>query len=139
MKRRQLLLVLFAFGLLTQCKKDKPATTPPTLVAKWSLLSDYTANHLAQMNAYTGVPGDYFDFRVDGKCYVKEGSHYDTLLYALKNDTTITIAPFAYNNAAYFSGQGSPLTVHSATLTSVGPYPPVGIGEIDYRQVKLAK
>jgi hypothetical protein len=139
MKPHQLLMVLFAFCFLTNCKKDKPAIGPPTLIAKWNLVSDYTANHLAQINNYIGVPGDYFDFREDGKCYVKEGSIYDTLSYAKKNDTTITIVPFAYNNAAYFSGQGNPLTLHAATLTSAGPYPPGGIGEIDYRQVKLSR
>src|SRR6185312_13691137 len=136
MKRHKLFFVLFALGLLTHCKKDKPTVTPATLVAKWNLVTDYTSNHLAETNTYTGVPGDYFDFRADGKCYVKEGGHYDTLSYALKNDTTITISPFAYNNAAYFSGKVKPLTIHAATLTSAGPYPPGGIGEIDYRQVK---
>jgi len=137
MKLYQPLTALFIFCLLMGCKKEKTGTTPVvTLVAKWNLVSDYTANHLAQMNTYTGVAGDYFDFRADGKCYIKEGSQYDTLSYALKNDTTITISPFAYNNAAYFSGQPNPLTAHTATLTSAGPYPP---GEVDYRQVKLAR
>jgi len=137
MKLRQLFIVLFIFCLLTGCKKDHTGTIPVvTLVAKWNLVTDYTSNHLAQMNTYTGVAGDYFDFRADGKCYVKEGSLYDTLTYAIKNDTTITISPFAFNNAAYFSGQANPLTLHAATLTSAGPYPP---GEVDYRQVKLSR
>jgi len=128
MKRHQLLITLFIFCLLTGCKKENTGTAPVvTLVAKWDLVSDYTSNHLAQMNTYIGVAGDYFDFRADGKCYIKEGSLYDTLSYAIKNDTTITISPF---------GHGNPLTVHSATLTSAGPYPP---GEVDYRQVKLAR
>lgn len=142
MKPHQLLAVLFAFGLLTNCKKDKPVSISPTLIAKWNLVSDYTSNHLAQINNYIGVGGDYFDFRQDGKCYVKEGSVYDTLSYAIKNDSTITITPFAYSNAASFSSQVNPLTLHTATLTSTGPYPPGGIGgigEIDYRQVKLSR
>ena len=137
MRPYRLCIVLYIFCFLVGCKKEDKGTTPVvTLVVKWNLVSDYTSNHLAQMNTYTGVAGDYFDFRADGKCYVKEGSQYDTLSYAIKNDTTITISPFAFNNAAYFSGHGNPLTVHAATLTSVGPYPP---GEVDYRQVKLAR
>jgi hypothetical protein len=136
MKPRLLFIALLFFCLSIACKKEKTANTPPTIVAKWNLVSDYTSNHLAQTSTYTGVAGDYFDFRSDGKCYVKEGSQYDTLSYAIKNDTTITIDPFAYNNAAYFSGDANPLTIHAATLTSAGPYPP---GEVDYRQVKLSK
>jgi hypothetical protein len=136
MKPRQLLTVLFAFCFLTNCKKDRAPVASPTLVAKWNLVSDYTSNHLAQINTHIGVPGEYFDFREDGKCYVKEGSVYDTLSYAIKNDSTITITPFAYNNSAYFSNQFNPLTLHAATLTSAGPYPP---GEIDYRQVTLSR
>jgi hypothetical protein len=136
MKAYQLLIALYSFCLLVGCKKDNTGNTSPTIVTKWNLVSDYTSNHLAQTNTYTGVPGDYFDFRADGKCYVKEGSQYDTLSYSIKNDTTITIAPFAYNNAAYFSGHSNPLTIHAAMLTSAGPYPP---GEVDYRQVKLSK
>lgn len=125
MKPYKLYIALSVFCFLAGCKKDHPGTNPVvTLVARWNPVSDYTSNHLAQMNTYVGVPGDYFDFRTDGKCYVKEGSQYDTLSYALKNDTTITISPFAFNNAAYFSGHTNPLTIHAATLTSAGPYPP---------------
>ena len=137
MKPYKLYIALSVFCFLAGCKKDHSWTNMVvTLVAKWNLVSDYTSNHLAQMNTYTGVAGDYFDFRADGKCYVKEGSLYDTLTYAIKNDTTITISPFAFNNAAYFSGQANPLTLHAATLTSAGPYPP---SEVDYRQVKLSR
>src|SRR5579872_4131342 len=137
MKPYKLYVTLYIFCFLLGCKKEKISTAPVvTLVAKWNLVTDYTSNHLAQTNTYTGIAGDYFDFRANGKCYVKEGNLYDTLSYAIKNDTTITISPFAYNNAAYFSGHTNPLTIHAATLTSAGPYPP---GEVDYRQVKLAR
>jgi len=137
MSFKNFLIVVLAFPLLTGCKKDTNKNTTPTLVAKWNLVTDYTANHLAQVNTYIGVPGDYFDFRSNGKCYIKEGSQYDTLTYAITSDTTISIQPFAINNAAYYSGKSNPLTLHAATITSAGPYPPGA--EIDYRQVKLSR
>ena len=122
-------------SLLAGCKKDNNGNAV-VLAGKWNLVTDYTANHLAQMNTYTGIPGDYFDFRSNGKCYVKEGSQYDTLSYAITSDTSMAIQPFAYGNSAYYSGHTTPLTAHAATITSAGPYPP---GEIDYRQVKLSR
>ena len=133
---KNLLIVAFVFPLLAGCKKDNNKNTTPTLVAKWNIITDYTANHLAQINTYTGVPGDYFDFRSNGKCYIKEGSQYDTISYAITSDTTINIQPFAFSKSAYYSGKSNPLTLHAATITSAGPYPP---GEVDYRQVKLSR
>ena len=135
MKSFILLMVIAAFCVLAACKKNK-GVEPATLVAKWTLVSDYTANHIAQMNTYTGVPGDYFDFRVDGKCYVKEGGQYDTLSYAVTSDSTLNIKPFGYSNAAYYSSKANPITMHTATITNAGPYVP---GEVDYRQVSLKR
>ncbi len=135
MKSFNLLMVIAAFCVLTACKKDNKVE-PVTLVAKWALVSDYTANHLAQMNTYTGVPGDYFDFRTDGKCYVREGSQYDTLSYSITSDTSLNMQSFGYGNSGYYSSKANPLTVHAATITSGGPYVP---GEIDYRQVILKR
>jgi hypothetical protein len=136
MKIKGPLIVLIVFSLLAGCKKENTETTQPTLVAKWNIVTDYTANHIAQTNTYTGVAGDYFDFRADGKCYTKEGSRYDTLSYAITSDTNLNIRPFGYSNAAYYSGHANPLTVHTATISSAGPYVP---GEVDYRQVKLSR
>jgi hypothetical protein len=137
MSFKNLLIAVLIFPLLAGCKKDNNKNTTPTLIAKWNLVTDYTANHLAQTNTYTSVPGDYFDFRSNGKCYIKEGNQYDTLTYAITSDTTISIHPFAINNAAYYSSKSNPLTLHAATITSAGPYPP-GV-EVDYRQVKLSR
>jgi hypothetical protein len=136
MKIKGLLIVLLVFYLLPGCKKENTKPAPPTLVANWNIVSDYTANHLAQTNTYTGVAGDYFDFRTDGKCYVKEGSRYDTLSYAITSDTTLHIQSFGYGNAAYYADKANPLTTHTATLSSTGPYVPA---EVDYRQVKLSR
>jgi hypothetical protein len=136
MKAKILMIAALFFILLAGCKKDNTMGAAPTIVSKWNLVTDYTANHLAQTNTYTGVPGDYFDFRPNGKCYIKEGSQYDTLTYAITSDSTMTIRPFGYNNAVYYSSRAVPLTPHAATITNSGPYPP---GEVDFRQVKLSK
>ena len=108
MKIKGLLPVLIVFYLLPGCKNENTKPARPTLVAKWNIVSDYTANHLAQTNTYTGVAGDYFDFRTNNKCYVKEGSRYDTLSYTITSDTTLNILPFGYSNAAYYAGKGQP-------------------------------
>jgi hypothetical protein len=136
MKLKNLLVAAFVFFLLAGCKKDNNGNAAPTLVAKWNIVTDYTANHMGQINTYTGVAGDYFDFRPNGKCYIKEGVQYDTLSYAITNDTTINIVPFGFSNAAFYSGHANPLTLHAATISNIGPYPP---GEVDYRQVKLSR
>jgi hypothetical protein len=136
MNLKNLSIAVFVFFLLTGCKKDDNKNHATTLVTKWNLVTDYTANHLGQINTYAGVPGDYFDFRSDGKCYTKEGGQYDTLSYAKTSDTTINIKPFGFSNAAYYSSQANPLTLHAATITNTGPYPP---GEVDFRQVKLSR
>ncbi len=136
MKANNLLVAALLFTPLAGCKKDNTRGAAPTIVARWNIVTDYTANHLAQRNTYTGVSGDYFDFRPNGKCYIKEGAQYDTLTYAITSDTTMNIRPFGFSNAAWYSSRAVPLTAHAATITSAGPYPP---GEVDFRQVKLSK
>jgi hypothetical protein len=118
MKFYNLLIALFVFSCLVSCKKSGESG-PVTLVAKWSLVNDSTAyggalaSPLTKTN-YVGVPGDYFDFRADGKLYIKEGSKYDTLAY---NNTTsgdsVIINAFNYNqNPSVIK----PLTANNATI-----------------------
>jgi hypothetical protein len=49
------------------------------------------SNHLV---VYDGQPGDYFDFRVDGNVYTKEGAVLDTLSYTVKPGNQIVISKF---------------------------------------------
>jgi hypothetical protein len=136
MELKNLVTVRFVFLFLMGCEKENNENGTLTFAAKWNLVTDYTANHTGQINTYTGVPGNYFDFRPDGKCYTKEGSLYDTLSYAITSDTTMNIKPFGFSNAAFYSGKANPLTLHAATITNTGPYPP---GNVDFRQVKLSR
>jgi len=57
MNAKKLLISFFVLPLLVACKKDNNKNATPVLIAKWNIVTDYTANHLAQINTYTGVSG----------------------------------------------------------------------------------
>ena len=120
MKFCYLLIAIFVFFWLASCKKSGD-TGQVTLIAKWHLVNDSTAYGgalaapLTKTN-YIGLPDDYFDFRADGKLYIKEGAKYDTLAY---NNTaagdSVIINNFNYNN---YPSVIKPLTSHNATIYS---------------------
>lgn len=86
--------VIILIALLISCKKD---TVSNALVGKWNVLSDSTFEGVAQNNHaldYTGEPGDYFDFRTDGKVYIKESSQLDTLSYTVISSSAVIIQSF---------------------------------------------
>jgi len=64
---------------------------------------------------YVGAPGDYFDFRANGRLYIKEGSGYDTLAYHTTARDSVVINNFNYNN---YPSVIKPLTAHNATVYS---------------------
>ena len=92
------LIIVFTFQLCS-CNKDAVTNNggTNTIINKWHVVSDAEfvgvglGNHLAN---YTGLPGDYFDFRANGKLYIKEGAVLDTLNYNLISDTLIAIVSF---------------------------------------------
>ena len=94
-----LLLTLFAVA----CKK----TTIPEVVGKWSIEKDstYIAEAPPFFNAgpggiYTGVNGDYYDFRPDGKLYIKEGTYSDTLTYNVSSGNQVNLVYNTYNTVS---------------------------------------
>ncbi len=119
MKFYNLLIALFVFSCLASCKKSGDSG-PVTLVAKWRLLNDSTAyggplaSPLIKKN-YVGVPGDYFDFRADGKLYIKEGAKYDTLAYNTTAGDSVIINRFNYDN---YPSVIKPLTANNAAIYS---------------------
>ena len=119
MKFYSLLIALFVFSCLASCKKSGNSG-PVTLVAKWSLVNDSTAyggalpSPLTKTN-YIGVRGDYFDFRADGKLYIKEGAKYDTLAYHMTSGDSVIINNFNYNN---YPSVIRPLTANNVTVFS---------------------
>jgi len=119
MKFYNWVIILFVFSGLASCKKIG-ATTPITLVARWDLLNDSSASLVyggvvKANNNYIGVPGDYFDFRADGKVYIKEGAKYDTLTYHMVAPDSVSINTFNVNN---YPDVIDPFTTHSASIHS---------------------
>ena len=100
------------------------APTPKAMIAKWSLVSDtsswcFGADTLHQKK-YTGTPSDYFDFRTDGKCYIREGGVYDTLSYSVRVDNQIIIQKFGDNvNGYYLPNTITQLTDHNFTIATI--------------------
>jgi hypothetical protein len=105
-----------------------PVQPPPgpdniqVLVAKWNLVRDSVFNSMgnfpaARTSAYNGTPGDYFDFRTDGKCYTKEGNVYDTLNYSITTNHLVVLSKFGINvNGSYEPNIVPVLTDHAATI-----------------------
>ena len=120
MKFYNFLIVLFVFFCLASCKKSGDSG-PVTLTAKWRLVNDSAAfgeAYITKTN-YVGVPGDYFDFRADGKLYIKEGAKYDTLAYNMVAGDSVIINTFNVNN---YPDVIKPFTAHNATIYS-GKFP----------------
>jgi hypothetical protein len=88
---------------LSSCEKNYPspccgANIPDgSIFAKWNLVSDSTFAGAGLSNhpvIYDGKSGDYFDVRVNGIIYTKEGPVLDTLTYNLVSDTGMVVTDF---------------------------------------------
>jgi hypothetical protein len=92
------------------------------LVAKWNLVRDSVYNSMGNFpagrtSAYNSAPGDYFDFRADGKCYTKEGNVYDTLAYTITANHRVVLSKFGIDvNGSYEPNIVPVLTDHKATI-----------------------
>lgn len=96
MRTSPLLVIAASLALcLYGCKKDN--TNPSSIAGKWNIVSDSTftgvgiGNHAVN---YSGHPGDYFNFSINGTLYTKEGTILDTLTYRNVSDTAIIISSF---------------------------------------------
>lgn len=95
MKRFLIILITLISLELVSCKKDAAVS----IMGKWNLVSDAITSGIGpnvKTYSYTGVPGDYFDFRTDGKLYIKEAANLDTLSYTFLPDNKISIASFGW-------------------------------------------
>ncbi|GHN01164.1 hypothetical protein WSM22_26530 [Cytophagales bacterium WSM2-2] len=122
------LLALIIASILLSCTYDDLFVAParavigPGILGKWSVATDvyYTGTALQNHEVeYTGLPGDYYDFRTNRKLYIKEGLSFDTLSYTILSDTSIVIYGFGY------LGNGLPPTLkisnfseHNAVISS---------------------
>ena len=117
------LIILIVFFLIS-CKKNSFSSIDirPTVLKKWSIENDSTFIGVGVNNHpvnYAGQPGDYFDFRMDGYIYIKEGPLLDTLSYSLISDSTILIASFGIIvNGIPEISRITNLTGHSVTINA---------------------
>ena len=91
--------VLFSTGvilmlMIAACKKSDvtPVTPQSRIQAKWTHASTaalYYYNGASNTFNFVGQPGEYFDFRGDGKVYFYMGGSYDTTTYGMINDNQV--------------------------------------------------
>ena len=91
--------VLFSTGVILMlmiagCKKSDvtQATTQSRIQAKWTHASSqaiYYYNGASNTFNFMGQPGEYIDFRGDGKVYFYMGGSYDTTAYGMISDSKI--------------------------------------------------
>ena len=101
------LLLVTCFFVSISCKKKD---TPPAdvhngpFMQKWNLVTEvdsFTIFNSAQWPPvyYTGVSGDYMDFRTDNKVFVSRAGKLDTLLYSVNiNDMQMSTTPLNSSN-----------------------------------------
>jgi hypothetical protein len=77
----------------SSCKKDDAGrTTLQKLQGKWTFQKQYYHDNYSGVDyrdTTYGLAGDYFDFRTDGKVYIKNATYFDTANYSLLGDTKI--------------------------------------------------
>ena len=108
---------------------------PATIAVKWNLVKDSLAvgAGVSSPDTYTGVAGDYFDFRQDGNCYIKEGSRLDTLAYSITSDSTLNFPKFSIGTTANYTKLTYPF--NKVTITTAY-FPP---GPVNFREVRLSR
>jgi len=115
-----LTVLLLGCTLYMACKKD----AGPSIKGKWNIVNDSTritgtGGELIYHNNYIGAAGDYYDFRDDGKMYMKEGAALDTMQYEVYGNNQVRCTPSpgfadAYNTTL-LTGNKASLTVSGLT------------------------
>ena len=137
------ILFLLVGLLISSCKKnanlkDEAAICPGftqngnmSLIGKWAVVSDSTFTGVGADNHpanYIGQTNDYFDFRNDGKLYMKEGLKLDTSSYQLTSDTTVLIPSFGITmNGVTETSYITNLTAHHVSINAPTVITPGGL------------
>lgn len=126
--RTSLIIIVALLCLFNACKKSVDSAngaSSSALIGKWNLINDSSISTLGPHEIdsnYVGVEGDYFDFRTDGKLYIKEGTNADTLSYQLLADNKIIIQTFGESlNGNYTPSQIVILSSTRATIVAPTP------------------
>jgi len=116
--------------MLTACNKDGSKIPAPAVVGTWNLVSDSGFSGIGPNNqpfSYRGQPGDYFDFRTNGRLYIKEGASADTTDYQLLSDSTLRIGGVGIVlNGLQALSKIENLTAHTLTLSATAVLTPCG-------------
>ena len=113
-----LTVLLLGCTLYMACKKD----AGPSIKGKWNIVNDSTritgtGGELIYHSNYMGVAGDYYDFRDDGKMYMKEGVALDTMQYEVYGNNQVRCVPSPGFTDTYNT---TLLTHNKASLTISG-------------------
>jgi len=82
---------------MVHCSKNDSQIIKVPITGKWNLNIDsiYTSGIAGpKIEVYHGISTDYWDFRVDGKLYIQEGTLLDTLNFNILTDSTMFIDSF---------------------------------------------
>ena len=127
-------LIIFAgllLCLLSACIKGGSDSNNTSISGKWNIVSDSTFNGVGLGNHpvnYAGQPGDYFDFRTDGKVYTKEGTVLDTLSFNQTTYSEIVISSFGLTaNGVPETSEITTLSAHSLVIVAPKVFTPGGI------------
>jgi hypothetical protein len=90
------ILTLIIATVIFSCTKggDSSVSYPNSISGKWKVNTDsldYGIGPVQKTKIYIGVAGDYFDFRNDGKLYIKEGAELDTFVYKVISQNKLQI------------------------------------------------
>ena len=128
------LIAIVAF-FLTSCKKDS-ADSNATILGKWNIVTDSTYATVGccyeYKKFYAGKPNDYFDFRNDGKLYIKENTTLDTANYQLTANSKIFIS-----GKILTTFRITDLTAHHTNLKTLDSLP--NPGGFSWRRVNLSR
>jgi hypothetical protein len=88
-------LIALLFAGAISCSKSNGN---PQITGKWKILNDSTsftgaAGAQSYYTNYIGKEGDYYDFRTDGKMYVKESASLDTMAYEIYSGNQVRCSP----------------------------------------------
>jgi hypothetical protein len=113
---QKLLIILGTLGLLS-CSRSSETSGTPFIAGKWIVSKTVITNNMSNGTVgtitITGHPGEYADFRADGKLYrcfwtgVGENFTYDTLNYQLINNDKVDRWSLTFRD-----------TLHIETLTN---------------------
>ncbi len=112
MKLLLAILILIWFSLFnTSCKKDKnvnPPTVNSSLQYNWNFIKEInkgSAGGAIFVDTIKGLPGDYYNFRADGKLITRMNVRLDTFDYNLLQTNNQVVISKPYNRRDTFEIQ----------------------------------